>query len=921
MTWFKKALEFFKDIQPQSTKPFVEAGEKLVEGVPGFAKLTGEMIEAAGVNIEQGIAKGFRAITGKSNFLPAHNTMEGPLKSSVSLQDLAHFSQGAYDDKGGGPREGYDIITTRQVDDLSFSIYQNSSDGHVVVSFRGTNSFENWSKRNLDFHTVDDGFGNSVHGGFKGAWDELKPVVDHELYDLLGSHTLTNNVTFTGHSLGGAIAQLAGADYSANQNPRLVDTVTFAAPVVGDQGFLDRIPGGHMMNVVDPRDSVPKIVQLLQPKFVEPELTTRIIAVGDKAARTNDRVKKDAIKFGIDIAFDAGIVMLMVYGGEFFEAGAEAGPEVGEAIVEEGLAIEEGLVGAAEKAAGVGIEAEEGALLEAIGGGGESFSTAERADIGLLFNAESRASVMEQLSNIDIPALLENAIKDKVGAIDWEQTLQKAMLAEGMKQGAVNLITPFVMHNVEGLETVDPDKIHFLLQNSYEFMYGAAAAHPMGQYIKNIDTRFGDNRINARDDMWQNYLKKLDPSNKELEGLLQFMTEEELAQFQEEFAHAVETAEEVDDDEEDEEDQDDPVDMPTGTREETRVDPHNLAGHEANEISGRPLQVLTEGLGRKADGGRIFSVITEDGDVLSYNGPKHTGSTTTLFGKWTGVAPFADDFPVKVSRQNAFGGQSFSALDTFSLAYLVNSYTNGYHNDEADKIYQKRINAAIENGFISESIDGEELRVAKQILQEFNERGHLFAVDTGKEVKGNLLTEIDVASRGAIANLGDDVNGVPIAFTQNRKRKISEMFTTREGTGVARDIMHRDSKRIKSSETDDVNLIENGMGTIEFNLRALRSLGMENSPEYAMLLNAAKQASLGYKTALNVEGKLSELVQNVQRVTDSGAFDTEGPGGIFPNVLGQYTTRDVKIQDDSNISGNAEYFRDIAVREILKKIV
>jgi hypothetical protein len=422
--------------------------------------------------------------------------------------------------------------------------------------------------------------------------------------------------------------------------------------------------------------------------------------------------------------------------------------------------------------------------------------------------------------------------------------------------------------------------------------------------------------------MWQNYLKKLGGEGKENQDLLEFMTEDELAAFQEEFAHEQEPDEDDAEDDEDEEREEDDIYTDPGEDLQLALPPeHNLAGHEANEINGRPLQVLTEGLGRKADGGRVFGVVTEDGDVLSYVGPSHSGSTTTLYGRWTGVAPFANDFPVKVSRQNAFGGQSFSALDTFSLAYLVNSYTSGYHNAEADKIYQRRINAAIENGFISEAIDAEELRAAKQVLREFNERGHLFAAETGREVKGNLLTEIDVLSRGAISNLDDDVKGVPISFTAKRKRKIGEVFSSQEGVGMASDIMNRDRKRLKSSETDGINLIEEGMETVEFNLRVLRSLGMQNSPEYAMLLNSAKQASLGYKTALNVESKLSEIVQEVSSFSDASPFDGDSPAGIFPNVLGQYTSRDVNIHDDKNVSGNAEYFRDLAVKEILKKIV
>jgi len=395
------------------------------------------------------------------------------------------------------------------------------------------------------------------------------------------------------------------------------------------------------------------------------------------------------------------------------------------------------------------------------------------------------------------------------------------------------------------------------------------------------------------------------------------MTDEELSKFQEEFAHDVE--EEGDEDGEEDDDDVEDVDEDVAPDDDafgsgftlSDANEHNLAGHEANEINGRPLQVLTEGQGRKADGSRIFSVVSESGEVLSYTGPAHPSSSTTLFGKWTGVAPFANDMPMKVSRQNAFGGQSFSALDTFSLAYLVNSYTSGYHNNEADQKYIKRINAALNNGFITESIDGEEFRVAKLILKEFNERGHLFGAENSQEVKGNLLTEIDAMARGTLSTVGDDVSGVPIAFTAGRKRKIADVFSTTEGSLVARDIMTRDARRLHSTQTDDSNLIEEGMGVVEFNMRVLKTLGMENSPEYAILNNGAKQSSLAYKTALNVESELSALAQ-----------DTRGQGGsMFPNVVSQYTSQDVNPSDDTNIEGSEEYFKDIAIREILKSML
>lgn len=966
MTWFKKALNFVKEHAPPVLEGIIKLGEETVSGVGSFTKLTAEMVGAAEVNIEEGLGKGFRAIAGKSQFLKAHNTQEGPLKSSVSLQDLASMSKSAYE-MGGGERTGYSTLFSKEVEDLSFTMYESEEDGHIVVSFRGTNSFANWQKRNLNFHKVDDGFGNQVHAGFKSAWDTLKPEVDKELFDHFGGSVFTNNVTFTGHSLGGAIAQMATAEYTNTQDIRLLDTVTFASPTVGDAGFNARIPAGHHMRVIDPRDSVPKVVQQLEPAFVEPASATRIVALGGRAARLNDKIKSDAIRFGINVAFDSGVALLLAYAPEALMGVGEAG-ELGvglggEEIIEGALALEEEAILSAQELVGVGQAAEEkaaaGTFVEAIGGGGgEIITHAERADISILFNAKARASIVKQLGSLDVRALTENTIRNAVGEVDLEATLAKAFAAAGVHEGVQNLLTPFITENISKDGDLDYEQLEFLMHNGWDYMYGAAVAHPVDTYINNINNRFGDNRINARDDMWQNYLKNLGDQG-DGSKLVEFMTEEELRDFQENFAHAPakdpspidrpddgdkaplpiedpgdddefapplqEDDEDAEDDEDDEEEDDEEEEPAFGARGDTRIGfapEHNLAGHEANEISGRPLHVLTEGQGRKDDGTRIFAVVTEEGDTLAYTGPAHPTSTTTLFGRWTGVAPFADDLPIKVSRQNAFGGQSFSALDTFSMAYLVNSYTNGYHNSDADAKYMKRITAAIDNGFISEAIDGEELKVARMILQEFKEKGHLIgAENTAMVSKGNVLTEIDRMSRGGGANLGDDVKGVPVAFSTGRRTSIASILATTKGTGIASDVMRRSSKRLKSGEVDDGNIMEEGSSTIDFNMNVLRNLGMDRDPVFSILANGAKQHALAYKTALNVEEELNDVIREAQAKKGGGTFSTGGPNSIFPNVLDQYTSRDINLSDERNMSGNAEHFKDMAVLEILKAVI
>lgn len=914
MTWFSKAIHFLKKHAPPDIVEQLKVGEDLVENTAGFAKLSYEMLDAGVVNLESEVGKTYRAITGTGK-PPVFNAQEGPLKSSVSLQDLAQISKGAYGKKELN-RKGYSIVVRKEVKDLGFSIYESTEDGHLVVSFRGSQSFNNW-KRNLDFRRADDGRGNKVHHGFKSAWDTLKPYVDRELFEVFGHNAFANNVTFTGHSLGGAIAQLATSEYTSTQNPRLIDGVTFAAPVVGDDGFNNSIPGGHLMNVADPRDSVPKIVQQLQPSFKENKLARRWIAVGDRAARKNDSVKKDAIRFGIELGFDVGAALIMAYAPGVFEGAAEAGPEVEEAVVEGALALEEGVIAGAEEAFGVGASAETAAELEAIGGSGESFSAAERFDLNSLFNASSRGTVRQQLSGISMETLNANTLRDAAGAIDWESTIRKTMTVKGVSTAAQNLMVPFITENTKGAD-VNMEKMEFLMNNGWDYMYGTVVAHPVDTYIKNINTRFGSQRDNARDDMWNNYQKNLRKAGLDDRELLEFMTEEELAEYQDEFFHGDE--EDTEDEDDEDEDEDDGADDVPGVTFDNSAQ-HALAGHEANEINGRPLHVMTEGLGKKANGERIFGVVDEKGNALSYSGPTHPASTTTLFGRWTGVAPFANDQPVKVQRQNAFGGQSYSALDTFSMAYLVNSYTNGYHNADADQMYMKRIMAAINNGFISESIDSEELRISRLILLHFNEKGHLFGVeDEGvAPIQGNMLTQIDTAARGGVTDITGDVEGVRVAFGVGEKRKIESMLSTSEGTQTAHAILSRDSKRLKSRNVSDLAFIDNSTETIDFNLKALKTLGLDKGPEYSMLLDGAKQNAHAYKTALNVESTLSDVIRGAQAQSSGNVFESNNPDAVLPNVM--HTTPAPVAGVDDHLGGNEQYFKDLAVASILKAII
>jgi len=944
MSWLKKLLRGAKRLAKSSgdlVHDLPRGIAKSVKNVPSFFRLAGTLLEAGGLNVEENIARGYRKITGTGG-RKQFKLGEGPYKSSVSLQDLASLSGEIYKDDGGS-RDGYETVSIKTVKDLQFGVYRNKNDGHIVVAFRGSDNFANWKDRNLNMKTVDDGFGNKVHAGFKSAWDDLRGPVSHELERLFSGDRFNANITFTGHSLGGAIAQIATADYMTTQDHRLIDIVSFAAPTVGDEGFNDRITPGHHMRVIDPRDSVPKIVQTLQPDFVPSHNATRIISVGDKDARINDRVKKDALRFGLELSFDIGIAMILAYA-----------PESGALFEEEGAAagFEEEAIAGAEKALGTGKFASEEAIadsfIDVIGGEeGSGLTMSELGEIRNIFNPAFRESMIGELKNISMESIQANIVK--VGeVIDWEKTLETTLVGAGISAAGQHIITPFIMENLS--EDVSPEAVKFLLDNGFDFMYGAVRAHPVGTYISNVHTQFGNTPDNARADMVNNFKKNSGKSEevdfmtpKELKEMRaskidinkQFkrkdgkvkvpddflLPSDELEEYRESFVHDEDDDAEGDFFEDDESDiaensSDFDVEDDSEDHEEEEevegAEVHNLGGIESNVVNGRPLDVFMNRSGRKSDGSTIFSCRTETGETLSYTGPSHDASSTTLYGSWTGIAPFANSLPMKVSRTNGFGDKAFSALDTFSMAYLVNSYSDGYHNEQADKTYQKRISAAIRNGFISDAIDSNEHRVALLILKQFKEKGHIFgAEDTSLVTRGNMLSELKMLSRGSMDDSADMVEGVSVNFSAGEKRKLETAFATTEGQGVAREIVTRASNRLSASEVTGTNIIENSPETISFSLRALRSLGLEKTVEYDIIDNGAKHLANSYKTALNLEDELVNIIST----------NNIPVNGYFSSPLESMVTHDQFSDERLNKSGNEEYLKDRLILEITKTIL
>lgn len=127
----------------------------------------------------------------------------------------------------------------------------------LVIAFAGTDSTKNIL---TDLRVTDRAFPacalqkTRVHAGFLKAWNAVRDQV----FDVVKGKT---KVTCTGHSLGGALAMLAGLDIACSlENIKDISVITFGAPAVGDELFVDSFSQKitRSVRVVNPLDPVPR---------------------------------------------------------------------------------------------------------------------------------------------------------------------------------------------------------------------------------------------------------------------------------------------------------------------------------------------------------------------------------------------------------------------------------------------------------------------------------------------------------------------------------------------------------------------------------------------------------------------------------------------------------------------------------------
>lgn len=132
-----------------------------------------------------------------------------------------------------------------------------SMEDQIIISFRGSVSFENWIQ-DLRFVKEPSPWpdkenpGARVHTGFLDSYSDIATTVRSSVMVLAKRYT-DARIIVTGHSLGGAVATLCAADLKFHLGwSTKIELVTFHSPRVGNLGFASFMAHIFAMSKVDP---------------------------------------------------------------------------------------------------------------------------------------------------------------------------------------------------------------------------------------------------------------------------------------------------------------------------------------------------------------------------------------------------------------------------------------------------------------------------------------------------------------------------------------------------------------------------------------------------------------------------------------------------------------------------------------------
>ena len=158
------------------------------------------------------------------------------------------------------------------------------TDDLSVVAFRGTDSYRDW-KTNLmsEAVLVDTRLGNvEIHKGFMNAYNLIGAQLLEDVNRLVPN---SKGLYLTGHSLGGAMAQIASTRL---ERDNLAACYTFGAPRVGDHAF-DRLVVCPHYRIVNGWDLVTTLPPPILTPYQHTGDTRRLSRLGKPITRRDRR--------------------------------------------------------------------------------------------------------------------------------------------------------------------------------------------------------------------------------------------------------------------------------------------------------------------------------------------------------------------------------------------------------------------------------------------------------------------------------------------------------------------------------------------------------------------------------------------------------------------------------------------------------
>jgi len=229
---------------------------------------------------------------------------EDSLGSQENARILAIAADLAYEPAGSGEAKFLKELgmKARLISVGNTQSWVASDDNNIIVAFRGTeapNSLEglkDWlltdalsllivPEGRLGTDLAAAGVGARFHQGFVNAiadiWEPTRQAVEEEL------RASDRPLWVTGHSLGGALALLAGWLFTRKMIS-VCEIVTFGAPMIGNQAAVDAFDrefAGKIHRYVNAPDPVPRLpmYSLMTNEFVHCQKECRLVDAGADA--------------------------------------------------------------------------------------------------------------------------------------------------------------------------------------------------------------------------------------------------------------------------------------------------------------------------------------------------------------------------------------------------------------------------------------------------------------------------------------------------------------------------------------------------------------------------------------------------------------------------------------------------------------